>query len=106
MSYESHHTRRGVRIELHPALLHVLHVTVKGATFKCSGGFFNYLVRTGGWKMPGCVTARSVTGCHSSILNKYSGHLLAWASAINIHNFRLVAMYEPNVQLAQQNWSM
>ena len=38
MSHESHHTRRGVRVTLHPALVCVLHVTVKGAIYKCSGG--------------------------------------------------------------------
>lgn len=39
-SYVSHHTRRGVRITLHPALVCVLHVTVEGAIYKCCGLLF------------------------------------------------------------------
>lgn len=40
-----------------------------------------------------------VPGCHSYILNKYSGHLEAQAPDTNINNFELVAIYCPKAQL-------
>lgn len=49
--------------------------------------FFNYLAGTNGWKMP-----EYVPGCHSYILNKYSGRLEAQTPATNINNFELVAI--------------
>lgn len=54
----------------------------------------NCLAGTSGWKVP-----KHVTGCHSYILNKYSGHLEAQAPATNINNFELVAIYCPKAQL-------
>lgn len=59
MSYESHPTRRGVRVELHPVSGCVLHVKLKGAMDKCpGGGFKSHRAGNGGWKVPYGSTAR------------------------------------------------
>lgn len=95
MSYKKHHPPKGVGVALHQHQCVFFMWQPKEPWINAPNEFFkNYLAGTNGWKMP-----EYVTGCHSYILNKYSGHLEAQAPATNINNFELVAICCPKAQL-------